>query len=334
MPISKNALSTLTSATAEIMQSEWDIIKNIKERVGVRPSQDSPIFGIGDDCAVYRISDGRYGLFSTDISIENVHFDLRYTSFHDAGYRSMSANISDIYAMGGTPVLALVALGLPSSMTQTDVDEIYRGILASSSNHQTFIAGGDISASDKLVISISIYGETTMPVYRSGAKPGDYIYLTGKPGLSKLGLELLQSGKDAGRYPLSIKKHLTPDPRGGITAGITKEFAPSAMIDISDGLISDIRHVCEESGTGFIIDTDLIPVPEEIRIFCRGEMNKVLDYSLYSGEEYELLFTSSKPESGHDEITLIGRITETGYFLKTGDSSEEIVIAGYDHFQR
>ena len=166
-------------------------------------------------------------------------------------------------------MLALVALGLPSSLTRKDVDEIYRGILASSSRHNTFIAGGDISSSDKLVISISIYGETPIPVYRSGAKPGDYIYLTGKPGLSKLGLELLQSSKDTGRYPLSIKKHLTPDPRGDIIAGITKVFAPSAMIDISDGLISDIRHVCEESGTGFIIETDSIPVPEEVRILDR-----------------------------------------------------------------
>jgi len=316
------------------MQSEWDIIKNIKERVGVRPSPDSPIFGIGDDCAVYRISEGRYGLFSTDISIENVHFDLRYTLFHDAGYRSMSANISDIYAMAGKPILALVALGLPSSMTQQNVDEIYKGILASSSRHNTFIAGGDISSSDKLVISISIYGETSRPVYRSGAKPGDYIYLTGKPGLSKLGLELLQSGKDTGRYPLSIKKHLTPDPRGDIMEDITKEFKPSAMIDISDGLISDLGHICKESDTGFVIYSDSLPIPAELLNFCAGKNNKVLDYSLYSGEEYELLFTSSKPESGHDEITLIGRISESGYFLKTGDSSEEVVIAGYDHFQR
>ncbi len=316
------------------MRSEWEIIKNIKERVGIRPSPDSPIFGIGDDCAVYRISEARYGLFSTDISIENVHFDLRYTSFHDAGYRSMSANISDIYAMGGKPVLALVALGLPGALQHQDVDEIYKGILASSSKYNTFIAGGDTSASDKLIISISIYGETSVPVYRSGAKPGDYIYLTGKPGLSKLGLELLQRGKDDGSYPLSIKKHLTPDPRGDIISSITEEFAPSAMIDISDGLLSDLRHICEESKTGFIIDTDSLPVPAELLRFCSGMNNKVLDYSLYSGEEYELLFTSSKPESGHGDITLIGRITESGYFLKTGDSSEEILIAGYDHFRR
>jgi len=316
------------------MQSEWDIIKKIKERVGIRPSPDSPIFGIGDDCAVYRISEGRYGLFSTDISIENVHFDLRYTSFHDAGYRSMTANISDIYAMGGKPVLALVALGLPSSLTQNIVDEIYKGILASAASNNTFIAGGDISSSDKLIISICIYGETSAPVYRSGAKPGDNIYLTGKPGLSQLGLELLQNGKNSGDYPLSIKKHLSPDPRGDISNIIIKEFRPTSMIDISDGLLSDLRHICEESGTGFVIDTGSLPLPAELVCFCSGMNNKVLDYSLYSGEEYELLFTSSKPESGHGDITLIGRITESGYFLKTGDSSKEIVIVGYDHFRR
>ena len=315
------------------MQSEWDIIKTIKARVGTKPSTGSPIFGIGDDCAVYRISEGRYGLFSTDISIENVHFDLRYTSYHDAGYRTISANISDIYAMGGTPILALVALGLPESMSQQDVDEIYNGILSSSSKHNTFIAGGDISRSGKLVISISIYGETSNPVYRNGAKPGDYIYVTGEPGLSKLGLELLQSGKNSDDYPFSIKKHLTPDPRGDLLMSVIKEFNPTSMIDISDGLISDLRHICEESSTGFVINAESLPVPAELLSFCSGNINKVLDYSLYSGEEYELLFTSSKPESGYNNIRLIGRITDSGYILKTGDSSREIKIAGYDHFR-
>ncbi len=316
------------------MQSEWDIIKNIKKRIGTKPSSGSPILGIGDDCAVYTISEGRYGLFSTDISIENVHFDLSYTSYHDAGYRSMSANISDICAMGGVPILALVALGIPAVTSRKNIDELYEGFLSSASKNNTFIAGGDISGSEKLVISISIYGETSHPVYRSGAKPGDYIYVTGEPGLSKLGLELLQSGKNCGDYPLSIKKHLAPDPRTEMIQVIMNNFSPSAMIDISDGLLSDLGHICEESKTGFVIDTDSLPVPYELLSFCKGDYNKMLDYSIYSGEEYELLFTSSKPDSGHAGIRCIGRITGSGYILRSGNSSTKIDIKGYDHFRK
>lgn len=315
------------------MNSEWDIIKSIKERVGTRPSPDSPIIGIGDDCAVYKISDGRYGLFSTDISIENVHFDLSYTSYNDAGYRSMSANISDIYAMGGTPIMALVALGIPPETPQKKIDELYEGLLASASKSGTFIAGGDISSSDKLVISISIYGETPEPVYRSGAKPGDYIYVTGEPGLSKLGLELLQSGNNTADYALSIKKHLTPDPQNELLKTVLEKFSPTAMIDISDGLLSDLGHICEESGTGFIIESELLPIAEEVTVFCGGDKNKMLEYPLYSGEEYELLFTSPVREPVHRGIKLIGRITDTGYILKTGSTSMEIGISGYDHFR-
>lgn len=314
------------------MQSEWDIIRSIKDRIGTKPSDESPIFGIGDDCAVYTISEGRYGLFSTDISIENVHFDLKYTSFREAGYRSMTANISDIYAMGGKPLLALVALGLPDTMSQKNVDEIYDGLMASSSKHNTFIAGGDISRSDRLVISISIYGETTNPVYRSGARPGDYIYLTGETGLSKLGLELLQGKRCYGNYLRPVLKHLTPDPQGDLISIVTSDFAPTAMIDISDGLVSDLGQICRESGTGFILDGDSIPVPEELGRFCADYERNTLDYTLYSGEEYELIFTSTKPESSINGITLIGRITESGYILKTGDASLEIAIKGYDHF--
>ncbi len=315
------------------MNSEWDIIKKIKEMVGTRPSSDSPIVGIGDDCAVYKISEERYGLFSTDISIENVHFDLSYTSYHDAGYRSMSANISDIYAMGGTPLLALVALGLPPETPQKKIDELYEGLLASASKSGTFIAGGDISRSEKLVISITIYGETHEPVYRSGAKPGDYIYVTGEPGLSQLGLELLQSGKNREDYPLAIKKHLKPDPQNELHKIVFEEFSPTAMIDISDGLLSDLGHICEESGTGFILESVQLPLPDEVSLFCGGDKNKMLEYSLHSGEEYELLFTSSGSESVYPGIKLIGRITESRYILKTGQTSLDIKISGYDHFR-
>ncbi|HOP63066.1 MAG TPA: thiamine-phosphate kinase [Spirochaetota bacterium] len=315
------------------MTSEWDIINRIKEKIGSTPSSSLPVVGIGDDCAVYTISEGRYGLFSTDVSFENIHFDLSYTSYHDAGYRSMSANVSDIYAMGGKPLIVLVALGLPATITEQQIDELYEGLQSSASKNGTFIAGGDISKSDKLVISISIYGEASSPVYRNGAKPGDFIYVTGKPGLSRLGLELLQENGDTSAYPGAIKKHLTPDPAGSMLNAILDEFSPTSMVDISDGLLSDLGHICSESRTGFILEPGLFPIHEEVSFFCGGDSGRITDYVLKSGEEYELLFTSAKPESSIEGITLIGRVTESGYILKREDKEEEIKISGYDHFR-
>lgn len=315
------------------MKSEWDVIKSIRSRVGERPASGDSIRGIGDDCAVYTISEGRCGLFSTDISVEDVHFDLRYTSYHDAGYRSMSANISDIYAMGGNPVLALIALAVPQHTTQDEIDRLYEGLAASASKNNTFIAGGDLSRSDKLVISISIYGETANPVYRSGATPGDYIYVTGKPGLSKLGLDLLRQGDDCTTYPDAKRKHLTPDAQNELLDPILSLFSPTAMIDISDGLLSDLGHICEESGTGFILDTASLPVHDEIKKFCKGDTSQIHDYILRSGEEYELLFTSGILSDEKEGITCIGTITGSGYALRRGDILEPVEIKGYDHFK-
>lgn len=335
MIISGKELNTAWRNTAETMiKSELNLIQSIREKVSGIQNYPENLSGIGDDCAVYRISDNRFGLFSTDISIENVHFDLGYTSLFNAGYRSMTANISDIYAMGGKPVLALVSIGIPDKLDENSIAELYDGILSCSQKYGVFLSGGDTSRSGELIINIAIYGETASPVYRNGAKPGDRIYLTGSTGLSKLGLEILQNKQEQDRYPDSVKKHLRPEPYGEIIKIVIELYHPSSMIDISDGLINDLGHICRESGTGFKLYTDNLPVHEEIKRYCSASNISTTGYSLYSGEEYELLFTSKKNVSGIPGITYIGNITPDGYFLISGDQKENIIIEGYDHFTK
>lgn len=316
-----------------MINSEFSLIESIKERVNLTQELSEKIFGIGDDCAVYRISDNRYGLFSTDISIENVHFDLSYTPLFNAGYRSMTANISDIFAMGGKPVLALVSLGIPPHFTTQMIEELYDGMLACSVKHGTFIAGGDTSKSEKLIVNISIYGETSAPVYRKGAKPGDKIYITGNTGLSKLGLEILNSKTDQYKFPGSVEKHLRPEPCGKLLDIILKEYKPTSMIDISDGLISDLGHICTVNNCGFELYNDKIPADREIPEYCMNKKIDVSDFTLYSGEEYELLFTSKKDIIDNNQITCIGNITSAGYTIISEGLISAIKINGYDHFK-
>lgn len=316
-----------------MITGEFRLIDLIKEKVNRTQGFHPGITGIGDDCAVYRISHNRYGLFSTDISIEDVHFDLSYTSLFNAGYRSMTANISDIYAMGGNPVLALVSAGIPPHFTDKMADELYDGILECAGRYNTYIAGGDTSKSDKLVINISIYGETASPVFRKGAKPGDSIYVTGNTGLSRLGLEILQTGADISRYPRSVEKHLKPESGGKLIGTIIDDYSPTSMIDISDGLLMDLGHICSMNGCGFELFEERLPADMELKDYCTNKNISISEYSLYSGEEYELLFTSEKEITGNRLITHIGSITAGGFFLVSGESRRPVITAGYDHFK-
>jgi thiamine-monophosphate kinase len=316
-----------------MINSEFKLIESIRKRVNLAQEDSEKIFGIGDDCAVYRISENRYGLFSTDISIENIHFDLSYTSLFDAGYRSMAANISDICAMGGMPVLALVSIGIPVQFTSEMIDELYDGILACGVKHGAFIAGGDTSKSGELIVNISIYGETSAPVYRKGAEAGDRIYITGCTGLSMLGLEILQKKMNQSGFSASIQKHLRPEPRSDLIETIMNGYHPTSMIDISDGLLIDLGHICESSACGFELFEEKIPAENEIKDFCGINKTEFSEYSLYSGEEYELLFTSKHDIIDNNQITCIGNITTGGYSLISSGLRSAVELKGHDHFK-
>lgn len=315
-----------------MINSEWDLIKRIKKIAETGNPIPGLVKGIGDDCAVYRISENRYGLFSTDISVNNIHFSTSYCSWRDIGHKAMAANISDILAMGGNPILALSALIIPDSMKDEDIEEIYQGMTECSRKFNTEIAGGDISRGSEPAISISIYGETENPVYRSGAASGDYLYLTGDTGRSSGGMEILQERLNRDEFPGLTMKHLRPSPAENFKT-VIDTFSPSAMIDISDGIISDIKHICAESNKGFNINCDSLPFHKELENYCKRRGRDRIEYALSSGEEYELLFTSSKMIGNIEGITLIGEITDSGEVYYRSGREWLPRAKGYEHFK-
>ncbi len=317
-----------------MINDEWSLIDRIASVVSDSPAPKGLVKGIGDDCAVYNNGDGTFGLFSTDISIENVHFDLSYCSASDIGYKAMAGNISDIFAMGGDPVLALVSLALPVQCDTSFVDELYSGMNECAVKHGLSIAGGDTSKSEKVIVNISIYGKTTCPVYRSGARSGDSIFITKWNGSSRLGLEVLRSGDiDRNMFPVSVSQHLRPSLPEDIGRRIVKPFSPTSMIDVSDGIVSELTHICGTGNLGYIISHDALPVSDEIVKFCKMTGKNAIDYILNSGEEYGLLFTSSVDTSTDDDIICIGRITESGAFIQYGNKISDIENHGFNHFR-
>lgn len=313
-----------------MITGEFDLIRSIRELLATRQRVPSALSGIGDDCAIYRISEGRYGLFSADMSIEGVHFSFSWCRYYDAGYRSMAANISDIHSTGGKPVHALVSLGIPIYTNADQVLEAYNGMIDCANKHGIVISGGDTVSSEKMIIGISIYGETAAPVTRSGARPGDYIYLTGSTGMSLLGYEILSTGNRVTAYPESAAKHLRPEPFDAIDE-LRSLYSPTAMIDISDGLLADLNHICEESGCGFELYPENIPVPQEVASYCGRTSTDPLKYLLHSGEEYQMIFTSHQKIDGQS-ASYIGKVIPDGKYIIINDVRTEAGIKGYDHF--
>jgi len=223
------------------------------------------VHGIGDDAAVLQLDAGRYQLFTTDMLIEGVHF-TRHAPAKLVGHKALACNISDIAAMGGLPTCAVVSIGLSPKLTVRYVQDLYSGMSALAAQFNVSIAGGDTVRSDKLVINIALLGEVEKKclVLRSGAKPGDMIFVTGPLG------NTLRSGK-----------HLDFMPRIKEARFLVEYFRPTAMMDISDGLAGDLAHILKASGVGALLESDMIPI----------NPGATLASALTGGEDFELLFT-------------------------------------------
>lgn len=320
--------------------SEWALIKKIKKMTASLPSPGSLVAGIGDDCSIFKISKTKYGLISTDISIENVHFNKKFSSPEEIGYKAMVGNLSDIAAMGGLPLFAYVSIGIPKDLDEQFILKIYKGLIKAAKKNKTYIAGGDTSRSNEIIINISIYGETEKNylIRREGTNIGDKIFITGHIGDSMAGLEILKNTIINKKYSLLVNKHKKPEPRIFLSRSIINKFSPTAMIDVSDGLLSDLSHICENSGKGFLLDAENLPVSKSLIKYCLINNKNIYDYALNSGEEYELLFTAK-----HDQkinkingviITQIGEIIKSGYLIKNDNIKKSVKISGYDHFSR
>jgi thiamine-monophosphate kinase len=255
----------------------------------------------------------------------------------------MTGNISDIVSMGGDPLLAMVSLGIPDDWEEESVLGAYRGMLEACSESECVIAGGDISGAENLILNIALYGECSErePVYRNGASTGDYIYVTGSPGGSLAGLEILKSGSRElmEKYKPLVDTHRRPSCRYDIMKKILEVYKPTAMIDISDGLLSDLGHICSESGRGFSLQKERLPVSGILSEYCNEKKKDPYDLLLTGGEEYQLLFTSALspeeiPESKTGDAVCIGKITGNGYTLEISGNKREISPAGFDHFKK
>ena len=308
---------------------EFELIDQIR-KFATRPQ--SATIGIGDDCAVIPQRDGLDTLVSTDMLIEGTHFLKEDITPSQLGWKSAAVNISDIAAMGGKPIATFLSLALPKSLPETWVQEFMEGYRDISQKYCVALLGGDTTCSpDRICINVAVLG--TCPSgsakLRSAARPGDLVCVTGTLGDSAAGLKLILSN-DKAASPQLVQKHYCPLPR--VQEGLLLGGCPGvhAMMDISDGVGSDLRHILKESGVGAVIDTDSLPLSAELQSICREKGWDPKQLALSGGEDYELLFTMAPDEKPGIPYTVIGRITKDPALVWKGSSRD---FDGYQCFK-
>ena len=324
---------------------EFGLIDRIRRRF---PLPKRPLLiGIGDDSAVFRPKRDTDILLTTDLLIEHIHFDLRYNSFRQLGYKALAVNISDIAAMGGIPRYLVVSLAVPGELDINDIDEFYKGIGILAKRFGIKLAGGDTSASKKeIFISLTLLGdvEPGIAIARSGVRVGDSIIVTGSLGDSSAGLEILRKGEKMEKgYNYLKKRHLMPIPRVDEGRFLATNKLATSMIDVSDGLLLDLSHILEEGGAGAELFLDKIPISPQLKSYCAEKEVSPLKYAFSGGEDYELLFTASQrstqkvvnnPLLKKTGVSVIGRIAKDKGIRWAGDYvvDKEIPKGGYNHF--
>ncbi len=333
---------------------EFGLIERIAQQVIIR--NESTIKGIGDDAAV--LSPGsKYQVVTTDLLLEGIHFDLTYTPLKHLGYKAVVVNISDVYAMNAQPRQITVSLGVSSKLTIQAIDELYSGILMACERYGVDLVGGDTSTSlTGLTISITAIGEADKEriVYRSGAKPNDLICVSGDLGASYMGLQLLEREKkvldgaaDAqpafDGYDYILERQLKPEPRADVIDFLTRiDVIPTSMIDVSDGLSSELLHISNKSGVGCRVYEEKIPIDHVTKNMAEELSLNPVVAALNGGEDYELLFTIDqkdyekfKSQAG-PAIYAIGYVTERnkGFRMITTSGEEvDLVAQGWSAFK-
>ncbi|WIW71504.1 thiamine-phosphate kinase [Anaerosinus gibii] len=322
---------------------EFGLIDLIKENCIVEPK--SVAVGIGDDAAVLIPTHNMLQLVSADMLVEGVHFDLSFISPFQLGYKSLAVNLSDIAAMGGIPKHVVLSIALPKKINVDFVKELYRGMKNIAQSFCVNIVGGDtVSTHDKIVINVTVLGEVEPEKLqkRNGAKPGDFIVVTGTLGDSAAGLDILLNKKDNFDFaePL-IKAHLMPFPQVELGRIIAK-YA-SSMNDISDGLASEAKEIALASSVDVMLDAGKVPFSTELLQRANFFRKTPLEYALFGGEDYQLLFTISKEkyillqkELSNCNIKVVGEVKQgTGnVFLKEYNGKfVNLEPKGYNHFR-
>lgn len=332
---------------------EFGLINKLTEQIKlVNPST---IKGVGDDAAVLDYADKQV-LVTTDLLLEGIHFDLTYVPLKHLGYKAAVVNFSDIYAMNGTPKQITVSLGISKRFTIEHIQELYEGIRTAAEIYGVDIVGGDTSASvTGLLISITCIGEADKDkvVYRNGAKDTDLICVSGDLGAAYMGLQLLEREKVAssgqkdfqpefGGKEYILERQLKPEARKDVINTLADAgIVPTAMMDISDGLSSELLHICKQSNAGCRIYEERIPIDYQTAVMASEINMNLVTAALNGGEDYELLFTA--PLSAHeklaqiDSIRIIGHITkpELGCAMITRDGNEMSLQAqGWNAFSK
>jgi len=332
------------------MRSEFDFINSIRKRVA-----SSIVTGIGDDAAVFRNNSGKETVISVDLLIEDIDFRRTTTPPYLLGHKALAVSLSDLAAMGSRPLSALLSIGVPEDIWQTDfVDRMYDGWLDLANRYSVQLIGGDTSrAHEHIVIDSIAIGEcsTGLAVKRAGASPGDQIFVTGSLGAAAAGLRLIERGahlaeqnlgdEDSQKLDHVLLRQLRPEPRVGWGIVLGEERLATAMIDLSDGLSSDVNHLCEESKVGALIDASLLPIDERVVELCGRRALDPLQLALHGGEDFELLFTV-KPENvarlpkrvDGVEIKRIGEITPASENVKISEGTRtwDLKPGGWKHF--
>lgn len=342
------------------MRSEFELIEKLKLKArNFSKTNSHSRFGIGDDCAVLPKNAKTDLVITSDLLVENVDFRLQWAKPEHIGHKALAVSLSDIAAMGAKPVWAMLSIGIPEKIWKTDfVEEFYRGWFALADKYNVELVGGDVSKTpDAIVIDSIVAGETKKgnAVLRSGAKPGDLIYVTGNLGGAALGLELLEQGENfaESKFRKSLLRQLAPNPQTEIGIIIGDNDLATSMIDLSDGLSSDLAHLCSQSGVGAEIFSEKIPIDENVRIFFTSfpkqtktqertiDFSEELNFALNGGEDFELLFTINPKKKFELETALknfcfsrIGQITANKEIIEFIDHKNRTILEpkGYRHF--
>jgi thiamine-monophosphate kinase len=337
------------------LRSEFDFIAYIRGRAAQAESPSpSVIAGIGDDAAVIPQNSGNETVITSDLLVEEIDFLRKTTTPKSLGHKSLGISLSDIAAMGARPRWALTSIGVPLEIWNSSfVDEFYEGFLALADKYGVALIGGDVSRTpDKIVIDSIVVGEcaSNRAVCRSNAKPGDRLFVTGTLGGASSGLRLIERGarlENVGRADDSqllhelLLRHLAPEPRVGWGLVLGQEQLATAMIDLSDGLSSDLTHLCRESNVGALVYSDRIPVDPSVSELCGRRALDPLMLALHGGEDFELLFTASPSQVAKLPkkvdgigITEIGEIksAQEGIRLCEGQRVWDLKPEGWRHF--
>jgi len=300
------------------------------ERIARKSKDKAVLVGIGDDAAVIKTLKGLQVL-TTDCLVEGDHFRQEWFTPKQIGMKAIEINVSDAAAMGAVPRFALVSLGLPKDIDVDFVEQLYKGMWKTCSKYNIEIIGGNMTHSQQIFISVTLTGNVDKGnlCLRSGAEPGDYIFVSGHLGNGRAGLQLFQENVKG--FEAVRKTYL--EPKAQLKTALKLAPYVNSMIDISDGLASDITHICEQSKCGAIIHKDKIPINDEVRQVAKTLGENEYNYALSGGEDFQLAYTVSKNNLNKVDGFLIGEITIDKKIRLVSNAGEEIIKEkGYDHF--